>query len=194
MARRYWKRLPVSVISILLVASVTAWFLAKPVRLVSPETLGYRCVDGVLCVEDEADLEKARKLRAEAIQNVSDKLGAFRKPPRIVFCATWDCAARFGLGERSAVSFGTFGSAISPRAWKDYYLRHELIHQLQAQNLGTLKCLLLPSWLLEGMAYSLSGDPRVPLPQPWEGYRARFNTWFASIGKDAMWQEAAISF
>jgi hypothetical protein len=47
-----------------------------------------------------------------------------------------------------------------------------------------------PTWFIEGMAYSLSGDPRHPLAQPNEGYRARFDAWRQSLGSADIWVEA----
>jgi hypothetical protein len=33
-------------------------------------------------------------------------------------------------------------------------------------------------WLIEGMAYSLSNDPRSELHEPFESYRQQFNNWY----------------
>ena len=49
--------------------------------------------------------------------------------------------------------------------------------------------LLLPEWLVEGMAYSLSADPRQPLSEPWEKHRTRFDAWLQKVGKDGLWSE-----
>jgi hypothetical protein len=68
-------------------------------------------------------------------------------------------------------------------------VRHELIHYLQARELGALQLLVKPSWFVEGMAYGLSEDPRTPLAQPFEGYRSEFLAWYRSVGKDKMWIE-----
>lgn len=144
-----------------------------------------------MCLDNEADYEKAKKLRAEAIVFLKKEVGSFENKPIVIFCSTWECASKFGLGKRSAITFGTYGSAIGPRAWKPYYVRHELIHQLQIQELGLIKTLLLPSWLIEGMAYSRSKDPRAPLNQPWEGYRSHFDNWLTKIDSSSMWSEAA---
>jgi len=176
---------------IFIVTPLAAWFFVKPVRLIAPELVGVKCFDGGVCLENEADYEKAKKLRLEAIEFLNKKLGSFENQPKIIFCSTWECASKFGLGKRSAVTLGAYGSAISPRAWKPHYVRHELIHQLQAQELGVIKCLLLPSWLIEGMAYSQSHDPRQPLNQPWEGYRSQFDNWLVSIESSSVWFEAA---
>jgi len=87
------------------------------------------------------------------------------------------------------VTVGTIGSVIGPRAWKPYYVRHELIHYLQGQQLGVPQLLLKPSWYLEGMAYGLSEDPRAPLAQPFEAYRSEFFAWYRSVGRERLWVE-----
>jgi hypothetical protein len=176
---------------IFIVTPLVAWFTIKPVRLIAPQLTGIKCFEGGLCLENEEDFEDARKLRIDAIKFLSKEIGLFDSQPKVIFCSTWECAKSFGLGKRSAVTFAAFGTAISPRAWKPYYIRHELIHQLQAQELGVIKCLLLPSWLIEGMAYSLSQDPREPLTHPWEDYRAQFDEWLAGRDVSILWAEAA---
>jgi hypothetical protein len=175
---------------IFFITPLLAWFLVKPARIVAPELMGLKCFDEGLCLDSEANYINAKKLRDDAIEFVSEEIAIFHSAPKIIFCSTWECAEGFGLGKRSVVTFGSYGIAISPRAWKAYYIRHELIHLLQAQELGTIKCLLLPSWLIEGMAYSLSQDPRPELEQPWEEYRRQFNRWIASIDKTHMWSKA----
>jgi len=174
-------------LSIVIITPVAAWFLIEPVRIIAPEVLDIKCYANGLCLDNAEKYEQARKLRLDAIEYLRKDIGSFEKPPRLIFCSSWKCATKFGLGKRSAVTFATQGSAISPRAWKPYYVRHELIHQLQAQELGLIKYLLLPSWLSEGMAYSLSQDPRNPLTQPWEGYRKRFIEWHTGIDHSDTW-------
>jgi hypothetical protein len=107
----------------------------------------------------------------------------------VTFCSSQACADYFGLGARSAVTLGTIGTVIGPRAWKAYYVRHELIHYLQARELGVPQLLLKPSWFVEGMAYGLSEDPRAPLAQPFETYRTEFFAWYKSVGKERLWIE-----
>lgn len=123
--------------------------------------------------EGEAQRPEAERLYAEATSFLAENVGPVADTPRFIFCSSEACAATFGLGKRSAVTTGTIGTVIGPRAWKPYYVRHELIHHLQAQQLGTLRLLLKPSWFSEGMAYSLSEDPRPELIQPFQGYRAQ---------------------
>lgn len=176
---------------IIFIAPLAAWYLIKPIRLIAPEVLDIKCYADGLCLDNEEKYAEARILHLEAIAFLSKNTGSFESTPNVVFCSTWECATKLGLGKRSAVTFATYGSAISPRAWKPHYVRHELIHQLQAQELGLVKLLMLPSWLVEGMAYSLSQDPRTPLTQPWEGYRTQFVAWRTGIGESDMWSEAA---
>ena len=42
------------------------------------------------------------------------------------------------------------------------------------------------------MAYSLSQDPRNPLPEPLQGYRSRFEAWLEEVGTDKLWVEAEL--
>ena len=174
----------------LVIAPLLAWFMVKPVRVLAPELVGGIHCDSMrtLCVDDTARLARAQALYEEALLYVAGVLAAPRADTRIVFCAGERCAAAFGLGERSAVTLGSFGTVIGPRAWQPHYVRHELIHRLQAERLGTVRLLLEPDWLLEGMAYGLSGDPRHPLPEPREAWRARFLAWYAGVEKSAVWE------
>ena len=80
---------------------------------------------------------------------------------------------------------------ISPRGWKPYYLRHEMIHWIQAERLGFFKMYSEPEWFIEGMAYSLSQDPRPTLVEPFQGYRTKFQAWYAVGGKEHLWSGVA---
>jgi hypothetical protein len=91
-----------------------------------------------------------------------------------------------------AYTVGTVSMVIGHRGWRPYLVRHDLIHHLQNERLGGLNAWLLkPTWFREGMAYSLSQDPRHPLPAPLEGYRKDFESWFQHIDRDHLWVEAA---
>lgn len=180
-----------TVLLIFFVIPPVAWAIVKPVRVIAPGVFGIKCFQDGVCVDNPEKHEAASQLRSDAIFFLNDRVYRSNQVPKVIFRSTEECANTFGLGDRSAVTFGTYGSVIGPKAWKSYYVRHELIHQLQGQMLGMLKCLILPSWLLEGMAYSLSEDPRVPLNEPWESDRVKFNEWLSKREKSKMWQEAA---
>ncbi|MDD2661758.1 hypothetical protein [Rhodoferax sp.] len=172
-------------------APVTAWAAFKPIRVLAPELLGLHCSSQGVCVDDLARLGEATALKAEAAAFVGMKVGRISHVPRAVFCSTAECAKAFGFTHQGAYNVGTFGLAISPRGWHPHFVRHELIHHLQNERLGTLNAWFFkPNWLLEGMAYSLSEDPRRPLPQPLEGWRSRFEQWLPSIGNQSIWQAA----
>jgi hypothetical protein len=179
-------RLLVMVVTIPLVA----WFAVKPVRVLAPELAGVNCPSASICVDDASRLQEAAGLYAEGMSFVPVALGAIEGNPRVIFCASQACADSFGLGVRSAVTLATFGTVIGPRAWKPYYIRHELIHYLQAERLGALSLLFKPSWFVEGMAYTLSQDPRAPLTEPFESYRKKFLAWHGSLAKQTVWQAA----
>ena len=166
------------------------WFMVKPFRLVAPNLIGLQCVNNEICLDDPIRYDEARLLRENAISFINQSILPFDNPPRVVFCSTDECAVSFGLGKRSAVTLGTLGTIIGPRAWKDYYLRHEFIHQQQVQRLGIIHVLLMPEWFVEGMAYSLSKDPRIQLLEPWQSDRSKFNQQFSSMTTSEIWQHA----
>lgn len=156
----------------------------------APKLAGVVCVSESVCLDDLSQAQEATRLYSEAWAFVSENLGTVEGTPQVIFCSKQACADSFGLGARSAITFGTFGIVVGPRAWKPYYVRHELIHYMQGKRLGVLSLLLKPSWLIEGIAYGLSQDPRAPLTEPFETFRARFLSWYASINKSEVWQEA----
>lgn len=175
---------------LLVIVPIAAWWLVKPVRLLAPGLLGLACRAGPVCVEDPARFEMAQQLYSEGVAYLAQSVSPLAGEPFVIFCASEACADGFGLGARSAVTLGSLGTVIGPRAWKPYYIRHELIHHLQVQRLGVARSLLAPAWFVEGMAYALSQDPRVPLAEPWESYRRRFADWYGGVGKDRLWDAA----
>lgn len=183
------KKPPLKRLALILFAIVPAlaWAIVKPLRVVVPEWGGVTCASSTVCVDDLTMASEADALYEEAIAFVGEKISSVPGTPRVTFCASQACADYFGLGARSAVTVGTIGTVIGPRAWKAYYVRHELIHYLQARQLGAVQLLLKPSWFVEGMAYALSEDPRIPLAESFEGYRREFLSWYKSVGSKKMW-------
>ncbi len=156
---------------------ISALALVKSLRVVVPQIVsGVHCYDRV-CTDDKGRLAEAQALYSTAITQTAEKVGAFRSQPTIVFCSTARCQDGFGLGAKAACTIGTFGTAVSPRGWKQFFITHELIHYRQNEELGILTVLRKPSWLIEGMAYSLSDDPRRLLTQPFESWRVKFEDW-----------------
>lgn len=182
-----WRRLALMLVFVLPPA---AWFLVKPVRVIAPSLVNVTCPVATVCVDDPALFDEAARLYAEAETFVSRNVTQIGTPPRVIFCSTEACAQDFGLGRRAAVTLGTLGTVIGPRAWVPYLVRHEMIHYVQARRMNVYRLLFMPQWWTEGMAYALSGDPRVPLPQPWESDRQRFLQWYQGIDRDRLWVEA----
>jgi len=169
---------------------LAAWAFVKPVRVLAPQLEGLACY-GLVCVDDPAHRAKATTLYGDAVRFVQASVGAMRTTPRALFCSTPACSEKFGLNRRNAYTVGTFALVIGDRGWQPYYVRHELIHHLQNERLGSIRnSFLKPVWFREGMAYSLSEDPRRPLPEPLQGYRSEFEAWFRQIGLARLWGEA----
>lgn len=170
---------------------VVAWAAFKPVRVVAPELLGLHCASSGVCVDDMRRLAEAEVLRRDALTYLDRHVGAIASPPRMIFCSTPACSRSFGFTRNAAYNVGTFGSVISHRGWQPHFVRHELIHHLQNERLGTLNAWLLkPEWLIEGMAYAMSEDPRTPLPPPLQGWRDAFEQWRAATKDQDIWEAA----
>ena len=184
-----WRTL-VIVIAIVLVVPFAAWAFAKPVRVLAPEWEGLTCEQRI-CVDDPARRDQAVMLYTNALRDVEASFGTLKMHPLAVFCSTRACAQTFGFTDQNAYSFGAYAIVIGDRGWWPFFVRHELIHQLQNQRLGSLRMWLFkPTWFREGMAYSLSRDPRKELPEPLQGYRSAFDAWYQQVGPANLWTEA----
>jgi hypothetical protein len=163
---------------ILLLLPISALAVFKPVRVLIPEAFGVHCNQQKLCVDDFARLAAAESLLNDSKSYLAAQWGLSIDEPKIIFCSTEHCRSAFGLSNKAGFTLGSFAIAIAPRAWQPHYVAHELIHHWQADQFGSLALLSGEQWLIEGMAYALSNDPRVVLHEPFESYRQRFNDWY----------------
>lgn len=184
-------RLAVLALVVLGSLPVVTWAAFKPIRVLAPQWVGLECFDTGICVDDVARLPEATALRADAVGFVSSRVAPIASVPRFVFCSESPCAERFGFTGQGAFHVGTSGVVIGPKGWKPFFARHELIHHVQMENIGSVHALLFtPTWFIEGMAYSLSEDPRDPLPEPLEGWRRRFEAWYPGVAGQDLWAVA----
>lgn len=173
---------------ICVVVPALAWVAVKPVRVIALDLADVAC-RGAVCVDEASRLDEAGLLAADAQAFVETRLGPFGRSPRVIFCHRQACADYFGLGARSAVTVASVATVIGPGAWKPYYVRHELIHHAQSDRIGPLALLFQPGWIVEGMAYGLSEDPRIRLAEPFESQRTEFLEWYKKIGRSDLWAE-----
>jgi len=184
------------VLTLLLALPAMAWAWIKPVRVVAPELLGLSCTPARVCVDDPARAAEAAALYRHAIDFVQSEVGEIRQLPRAIFCSSKACSSKFGLhrgayGHAAAYNVGTFGLVISYRGWHPWFVRHELIHHVQTERLGSLNAWFFkPLWFKEGMAYALSQDPRLPLPGPLEVYRTKYQAWAGDSKMEDLWRAA----
>lgn len=177
-------------LSVVALLPISALAFIKPLRMITPQIVrSVHCYPDGICIDNQEKLVEAQTLYSSALAKAAKKVGPFRSPPRITFCSTTQCRDDFGLGARAAATIGDFGIAVAPRGWKEFYVTHELIHYRQAEEIGNITVLLKPSWLIEGMAYSLSEDPRI-LTEPFESWRTRFEGWSTFRGVADFWQAA----
>jgi hypothetical protein len=174
-----------------LAAPLAGWAFVKPVRVLAPQLAGVSCYSGGVCTDDAGKLDELVQMKAGAVNFVELKLGAMADEPRIIFCSTEACERSFGIVARASYNVGTVGVVVARRGWQPYFIRHELIHHLQGERIGTLRMWLkTPTWIIEGMAYSVSEDPRHPLQQPWEAYRQQYERWAATVPHSQLWSAA----
>jgi hypothetical protein len=164
------------ILAVVLAVPVSAFAFYKPIRGLIPEAFGVSCVKNI-CVDDNKNADVARALFNSAKQYLAETHGLIIGEPKIIFCSTETCQRTFGLGNRAGYTLGSFGITIAPRGWKEFYVAHELIHDWQSENFGSLALLTGDKWLIEGMAYALSNDPRNELHEPFESYRQKFIAW-----------------
>ncbi|PIE47776.1 MAG: hypothetical protein CSA42_01970 [Gammaproteobacteria bacterium] len=174
-----------------LLITIVAWYVYKPVRIFLPSMAGVECVNENICIENPEQLEIAQNLYTNAKMHVQSTVTGFVKDPHFIFCESQSCFEGFGLSKASAQSFGTITTVVGPKGWKQHIIAHEMIHHVQNEQLGTVKFASLPTWFIEGMAYSFSQDPRDPLPEPWESHKKTFNKWYKTIDSSKLWQEAS---
>ena len=161
--------------------------LIKPMRVALAHQLPFLSCQGNVCVDDPQQQEKAQKLYNQAIQETQRQVGNFHSRPTMVFCSIGECAETFGMEKAAAKAVGNLGTIIAPRGWEEFYIVHELIHDRQAEEWGNLAMLTEPKWLIEGMAYTLSNDPRPKLSPPFEQWRIEFKSWYRYHHQD-LWQ------
>ncbi len=167
-----------------------AWTFYKPTRVLVPQWNGVSCFRETICTDDASRYKEALALYDEAYTFVHSSVGAIEQKPRVIFCASHACFRSFGFDKAAAHTVGISGIVISPRGWKDHYIRHEMIHHLQAERLGVFGQWRSPAWLTEGMAFVLSQDPRPDLGEPRQQDRAAFEKWYQTVGKARLWEEA----
>lgn len=174
----------------LLCLPVAAWALYKPMRIITPEWVaGVVCVSDVICLDDVLRFQEAADLYERAFHFVGAEVGSIENRPRVIFCSSQACFEAFGFSQAAAHAVGVSGIVIGPRGWQEYFLRHEMIHHLQAERLGVYAQWRGPDWYIEGMAYALSEDPRHDLVDPWEACRSQFARWYRKVGSEGLWGE-----
>jgi len=179
---RWARRSGVLVLALGVLGTLAACALYKPVRVLAPQRFGLICPSSDICVEDLSTLAEARALRSDALAFVASELGPIADPPRLLFCSTQACFVQFGNPEVAAFyMWGLDTVLINGGHREGYILRHEVIHHWQVETFGLAYASSRKArWFIEGMAYSLSEDPRHTIPNvEAQGYRDRFEAWLA---------------
>lgn len=173
----------VLLISAILFVIIPISFAAyKPARVLYPKINQIDCINK-LCIEREDKFMDAVNLISRANKILSSNSLNIPSQPKYIFCSTQQCFESFGFDESRAHNVGKYGIVIGPRGWSPHIVAHELVHYWQNQNLGSINILLADEWLVEGMAYALSNNPRRELSEPFQSYRDKYRQWQKTIEK-----------
>ena len=175
-----------ALVAMLCCAAPLAYAIARPAEVLQ-SIAGFACANERVCAEDPSRLAEASALYQNAAEFLARSVAPLQRQPLAVFCSTPYCYSLTGESGSAAKTVGKFVIVISPRGWKPFFVRHEMIHRLQSDKLGVFGMYGKPEWFIEGMAYALSQDPREPLIEPFETDRARFRAWYSGVGKERLW-------
>jgi hypothetical protein len=182
---------PYKLIAILLLSltaiPIGAWSFFKPIRVIAPELNGVTCA-GAVCVEDLSTLSRAEELHETAMVNIAEKLRPLSSPPRAIFCSTRKCYQSFG-GRGRGVAVFDLAVVIAPESWQIHIVEHELIHMLQAQELGLLGREKTPMWFKEGLPFYISDPPVADLPDYAKPLVEEYMAWEGRVGRENIWRE-----
>ncbi|MCK5725193.1 MAG: hypothetical protein KAH22_00055 [Thiotrichaceae bacterium] len=170
-----------NIVILSLLLSIVAYFFIKPVRVLLPELTGVQCVETWLCIDDLSKIETAKKLYTRTLNDIESKLTPFNNNPKMIFCSTSHCYEKFGFSRSKVNAVADFGMVIGPDGWKPHEIKHELVHYWHSENFGIIKSWVSPLWIREGMAYSLSDNPKAVLNEPFESYRKDYNYTFSQF-------------
>jgi len=175
------------VLFFLLMIPTGTWAFFKPIRVIAPELNGLTCA-GPVCVEEMSSLSLAQTLHETAMANVAVKLVPLTSPPRTIFCSTQNCYHSFG-GKGRGITVFHLGVVIAPESWNLNIVEHELIHMLQAQELGLWGRERTPMWFKEGMPFFISEPPEFDLPEYAKPWVAEYEAWEWQVGRENVWRE-----
>lgn len=150
---------------------------------------GVTCISDVIFLDDVSRSEEVTALYDRTLRFVNASVSTIKQRLQVVFYSSQSCFEVFGLNKAAAHAVGVSGIVIGPRGWEEYFLRHEMIHHLQADRLGVYERWRGPDWYIEGMAYSLCKDPRQDLADPWGNYRSQVEQGCRTVGRNAFWSE-----
>ena len=182
------KKMIIKIITIfclsLVIIMTICFIFYKPLHAVTPKIYGMDKIGSSIYVDDISKSTSAILQYNDSIKELSSIGFKNKNYPKIIFCYNQKSYERFGFKQSAARSIEGIAIVLSPRAiTQNYFLKHELIHYWQENNLGLFYHWTYPQWVIEGMAYSISNDLRHPLEEPWESYRNEFETWYKSIDK-----------
>lgn len=134
-----------------------------------PSCFGFRQVASRLYVDD-ATTPSTQNAIVATVATARGRVGGFYghldSAPRILICATAACYERVGGGGSRGMALLDVALLIAPRGADPVILAHEMAHIELHHRLGLAKTLgrAIPQWFDEGLAVTVSDDPRYLAP------------------------------
>jgi hypothetical protein len=133
-----------------------------------PPCYGFADVGNGIFVQRSMTAESRGTARAtieEARARVRAFYGSLEAHPRVLLCETGDCYQPLGGGSRG-ITLLDQALILSPRGIDTVIATHELAHAELHQRIGLVATLSrsVPQWFDEGLAVSVSDDPRYLAP------------------------------
>lgn len=144
-------------------AGASALARSGPLQAFRPAANGLSETAPGVFIDDPARARAMLAALTAAEAQVAAFFGAAPERPRLVFCTRAACAARLGVGKRSAVTYGDRLVVLAPKGLTPMIMAHELSHVVLHRHFGLrdLAAPRFPAWFDEGLASLVSVDTRL---------------------------------
>jgi hypothetical protein len=100
--------------------------------------MGLTCSDQGVCVDGQKLLPQATVLKQDTVASIGKNVGTLASVLLILNCSSAICEKSLGFTNQGGYMVDSFGIVAGPREWSPHFVRHELIHYLQATRCGSL--------------------------------------------------------
>lgn len=136
---------------------------ARAIKLLAPTWFGMQRIANHVYV-DKATTAPQRDEILTIVSQAHDRVGryygAINCQPNLFFCSTEKSFQSFGGSRQTGATFWTAASLFSPRGQSSAIVAHEWSHAELHTRIGFWNWLGVPQWFDEGLAVTVSEEPR----------------------------------